>query len=183
MAGVKRMSFELLAAIGNNWTSKDAVGCPPPCYDKIAKSARRLSFRRRTMRRDWSFGFVRGLALYLALGVALTASPAAVAADAATNAASASSRPIAQNLRHILDGAAPKGVSDLRAMQDHVQGLVDQLKKCTVGVQVGPAWGSGVIISKDGYVLTAAHVAEAGRNRGSLDGQGAAERPFPRLKL
>jgi serine protease Do len=31
--------------------------------------------------------------------------------------------------------------------------------KYTVGVQVGPAQGSGVIISKDGYVLTAAHVA------------------------
>src|SRR5262245_6373742 len=177
------MSFELPAAIGNNWTSKDAVAYPPPCYDKIAKSARRLSFRRRTMRRDWFFGLARSLALCLAVGGGAVTSPGARATDAATNAASASSKPIAQNLRHILDGAAPKGVSDLRAMQDHVQGLVDQLKKCTVGVQVGPAWGSGVIISKDGYVLTAAHVAEAGRNRGSLDGQGAAERPFPRLKL
>jgi S1-C subfamily serine protease len=35
-----------------------------------------------------------------------------------------------------------------------------------VGVLVGQAWGSGVIVSKDGYVLTAAHVAGAGRNRG-----------------
>jgi len=51
------------------------------------------------------------------------------------------------------------GVADLKAMQAHVRSLTDQLMKCTVGVQVGPAQGSGVIISKDGYVLTAAHVA------------------------
>jgi serine protease Do len=44
-------------------------------------------------------------------------------------------------------------------MQEHVQSLTDRLKKCTVGVSVGNAWGSGVIISPDGYVLTAAHVA------------------------
>src|SRR5262249_2571394 len=71
---------------------------------------------------------------------------------------------IAPSLRSVLDGAAPKGVTDLRAMQDHVQRLIDRLKKCTVGVQVDRAWGSGVIISKDGYVLTAANVADAGRN-------------------
>jgi len=75
-------------------------------------------------------------------------------------------------LRRILDGNleanAPLAVSDLRAMQGHVHSLSEKLKKCTVGVRVdqdrgngmiSSAWGSGVIISKDGYVLTAAHVA------------------------
>jgi serine protease Do len=51
-------------------------------------------------------------------------------------------------------------------MQAHVRKLTDQLTKCTVGVEVGPAQGSGVIISKDGYVLTAAHVASPPRGRG-----------------
>jgi len=75
-------------------------------------------------------------------------------------------------LRRILDGnldsSTPIAVSDLRAMQGHVHTLSEKLKKCTVGVRVdqergngvmSSAWGSGVIISKDGYVLTAAHVA------------------------
>jgi serine protease Do len=69
------------------------------------------------------------------------------------------SETLAAGLRQVFDGGAPRGLADLRAMQSHVQKLTDKLTKCTVGVQVGQAWGSGVIISKDGYVLTAAHVA------------------------
>ena len=75
----------------------------------------------------------------------------------------ASPTPVAQaideNLKKILGGGIPVGLADLRAMQTHVQKLTEQLQKCTVGVTVGNAQGSGVIISKDGYVLTAAHVA------------------------
>lgn len=77
-----------------------------------------------------------------------------VAADAATAPAS-----LDDNLQNLFAGANPMGLADLKAMQSHVQTLTDQLNKVTVGVQVGPAQGSGVIISKDGYVLTAAHVA------------------------
>lgn len=81
----------------------------------------------------------------------------ATAADSAVGPAAAAT--IAADLRQLLIGAKFNGIGDLRAIQKHVQELTDQAKKCTVGVQVGPAWGSGVIISKDGYVLTAAHVA------------------------
>ncbi|MDX1948510.1 MAG: trypsin-like peptidase domain-containing protein [Pirellulaceae bacterium] len=83
-----------------------------------------------------------------------------IAARGADSAAPASAAEIAAaNLTRILAGAPPGGIDDLRAMQDRVRKLTDQLMKCTVGVQVGAAQGSGVIISKDGYVLTAAHVA------------------------
>ncbi len=55
--------------------------------------------------------------------------------------------------------ATPEGLSDLRAMQDHIATLIDRLTECTVGLQIGPAQGSGVIVSGDGYVLTAGHVS------------------------
>src|SRR3954463_15875747 len=60
-------------------------------------------------------------------------------------------------LDKIFSGSAPESVADLKAMQLHVQGITDKLIAATVGVQVGGAWGSGVIITKEGTVLTAAH--------------------------
>lgn len=53
----------------------------------------------------------------------------------------------------------PRNLADLRGMQTHVQKLAEQVIPATVAVQVGSAQGSGVIISPDGYVLTAAHVS------------------------
>jgi serine protease Do len=105
----------------------------------------------------------RAFLLRLVLAALLAAAPAAgfapplFADDAAT--ATPITASIADSLKRVLDGAAPAGVADLRAMQTHVQKLTGQLSKCTVGVQVGRAQGSGVVISKEGYVLTAAHVA------------------------
>lgn len=56
---------------------------------------------------------------------------------------------------------APADVRDLEAIQAHVQKLVPKLQASTVGLIIGRAQGSGVIVSKDGYVLTAAHVSGA----------------------
>lgn len=53
----------------------------------------------------------------------------------------------------------PEGIDDLRDMQAHVESLVPALSAATVGIRIGPAQGSGVIVSADGYVLTAAHVS------------------------
>jgi serine protease Do len=79
---------------------------------------------------------------------------------------------IADNLQRVFSGSVPTTIADLKAMQTHVQKITDRLAKCTVGVEVGPAQGSGVIISKDGYVLTAAHVASPpiGGRRGRTPG-------------
>ncbi|MEX2173375.1 MAG: trypsin-like peptidase domain-containing protein [Pirellulaceae bacterium] len=87
------------------------------------------------------------------------AAPETMPTSTATSASTAAASAASQHLSQILAGGSPSGVSDLRAMQDHFRKLSEQLLQCTVGVEVGAAQGSGVIISKDGYVLTAAHVA------------------------
>ena len=62
-------------------------------------------------------------------------------------------------LKRVLDGGAPRTVAELKAMQSHVQELAKKVVAATVAIRLGPAHGSGVIVSPDGYILTAAHVA------------------------
>ena len=57
--------------------------------------------------------------------------------------------------------AGPTSVEDLRLIQDHVRELSKKLIAVTVGIRVGAGQGSGVLISDDGYVLTAGHVSGA----------------------
>jgi serine protease Do len=49
-------------------------------------------------------------------------------------------------------------VEELKALQERVKKVVDQVTPSTVGLLVGMGAGSGVIVSEDGLVLTAAHV-------------------------
>ncbi len=60
-----------------------------------------------------------------------------------------------------LDKVAPEGVEDLRAIQKQTTAVLEKVIPCTVGVRVRGASGSGVLVSEDGYVLTAGHVAGA----------------------
>ena len=61
--------------------------------------------------------------------------------------------------------APPKNVAELRQIQQRVRKVVAKVLPCTVGVQVGGSRGSGVIVSEDGYVMTAGHVVgEPGRD-------------------
>jgi serine protease Do len=106
-----------------------------------------------------SFGLWKRLAsgtLTLALLISPAFSPDLTAAD---DAAATSVDAAKESLTRLLSGGTPMGLADLKSMEAHVRTLTDKLMKCTVGVEVGRAQGSGVIISKDGYVLTAAHVA------------------------
>lgn len=63
------------------------------------------------------------------------------------------------SLARVRNGSAPADLGELRALQKKIRQLTDKILSSTVAVQVGRANGSGVIVSEDGYVLTAAHVA------------------------
>ncbi|MGH7226781.1 MAG: S1C family serine protease [Gemmataceae bacterium] len=65
----------------------------------------------------------------------------------------AESRPLA------LDKRMPETVQDLRDIQNRVKKVVAKVTPCTVGIIIGHSAGSGVIVSKDGLVLTAGHVS------------------------
>ncbi|MEZ6087489.1 MAG: trypsin-like peptidase domain-containing protein [Pirellulaceae bacterium] len=62
-------------------------------------------------------------------------------------------------LAGVLRGEAPKSLAELRALEQQQRSVSQRVAKCTVNVQIGYAQGSGVIITDDGYILTAAHVA------------------------
>lgn len=55
----------------------------------------------------------------------------------------------------------PESLSDLQAMERHLTALVARVSPAVVAVEVGGATGSGVVVSADGLVLSAAHVCGA----------------------
>lgn len=52
----------------------------------------------------------------------------------------------------------PEDLDELKALQNRVKKVVDKCTPCTVAILIGFGAGSGVIVSEDGLVLTAAHV-------------------------
>ena len=56
------------------------------------------------------------------------------------------------------DKKAPEGRHDLEAIQKHLVGALPASRKATVCIDLGEGSGSGVVISPDGLILTAAHV-------------------------
>jgi serine protease Do len=56
---------------------------------------------------------------------------------------------------------APETIDDLKAIEEHVAAVVERVMPAVVCVRVGASFGSGVIVSKDGHILTAGHVSGA----------------------
>jgi serine protease Do len=62
------------------------------------------------------------------------------------------------------DKPVPESIADLQEIEEHVQRISAKVMPATVCLRIGNAQGSGVIIDRDGRILTAGHVSgEAGR--------------------
>jgi serine protease Do len=66
-----------------------------------------------------------------------------------------------QTAPSVFSRSRPGSVAELQVMQDHVTKLVRWVAPAVVAVRVGFSSGSAVIVSRDGYVLCAAHVCGA----------------------
>ncbi|HVK13836.1 MAG TPA: trypsin-like peptidase domain-containing protein [Gemmataceae bacterium] len=82
-----------------------------------------------------------------AVALALGAGPAFAEPKAIPSAPAAVTKP------------TPESIAELKAFQDHTKAILDKVIPATVCLQVGGASGSGVIVSKDGLILTAGHVS------------------------
>lgn len=103
---------------------------------------------------------------YLAMPVGTVFSADAPPAPAAkTPAVSTRPRLVSSAANSSLNKPVPASPADLAAIESQVRKVIPGMLAVTVSVQIGDTQGSGVVVSKDGYVLTAAHVAGGpGRN-------------------
>ena len=58
----------------------------------------------------------------------------------------------------LFSGRVPQTVDELKFMESHFAQLAESVFPATVNIQMGQSQGSGVVVSPDGYILTAAHV-------------------------
>jgi S1-C subfamily serine protease len=65
----------------------------------------------------------------------------------------------ADSLKNVTAGRQPKSKEELVELEEQIRRVAKLAMNCTLGVRIGNAQGSGVIVRKEGYVLTAAHVA------------------------
>ncbi len=63
-----------------------------------------------------------------------------------------------EDLLAIFNKATPASLDDAKAIERQIKTLIPRLYRSVVAVQIGGASGSGVVVSTDGLVLTAAHV-------------------------
>jgi len=58
----------------------------------------------------------------------------------------------------LFSGKVPKTIEQLKFMESHFAKMSEEVFPATVNIQLGQSQGSGVVVSPDGYILTAAHV-------------------------
>ena len=65
----------------------------------------------------------------------------------------------------------PEKINDLIAIQDRLRNLLPDAQKALVSIEASDGAGSGIIVSEEGLVLTAAHVIGSTGKKCSLDCQ------------
>jgi len=60
---------------------------------------------------------------------------------------------------YVNDKRAPESIRDLLKIEEALKEAFQRVRKAAVGIDLGEGAGSGVIVSEDGLVLTAAHVS------------------------
>ncbi len=99
------------------------------------------------------------------VGAATGVSESSGEATALTTAAARSERlgtevDVPSQLRLLLEeGGDPQSIEQLRLLEQQHRRVAESAQACTVSIRIGAAQGCGVIITDNGYVLTAAHVA------------------------
>ena len=76
----------------------------------------------------------------------------------APQAAAQTAEQPALQLPAAFDKPMPENIEDLKAIEAHVEKIIAKVMPAVVNVKIG-AQGSGVVISEDGFVLTAGHVS------------------------
>lgn len=62
------------------------------------------------------------------------------------------------NLAFMFDGSNPTSIDQLKLLESQAREVAERVKRATVNIRMGQAQGTGIIVSPDGYILTAAHV-------------------------
>lgn len=100
------------------------------------------------------------------IGVAIVASSAVMGAETRDKAIQSKEVPTSRSYRFFRDipsaarKRAPASIEELKEIEKRVEMLLPGILPAVVAVDIGNSSGSGVIVSPDGYVLTAAHVSE-----------------------
>ena len=115
---------------------------------------------RRESTRPWLGGFVLSVLLVLPAARAAADAGAPPAGPPASATPPVTLPAVQEGLEKVFTGqAAPTSKADLRALEERLRQVAAAVLPCTVGIDLGGGSGSGVIVSEDGFVLTAGHVS------------------------